>query len=104
MACDVAYKLYFGVAGVKVSCRGIMLAIFQKGVRDITLAHGQQAVYRPFHTLMLGNLSVPAHDYLNRLNGELCSELDMLYAYLEWMHGLFVGLPKTKICNNDFIC
>ena len=48
---DVAYKLYFGMANVKVSRLNIMLAIFQKGVRDITLAHRQQAVHRLFHAL-----------------------------------------------------
>ena len=53
---------------------------------------------------MLRNLSVLERDYLGGLNDELCSELDMLYAYLEWMHGLFVGSPKTKIYNNNFIC
>ena len=57
-----------------------------------------------FMLLMVGNLPVPALDYLGGLNDELCSELNMLYVYLECMHGMFVGSSKTKIFNNDFIC
>ena len=62
MVHDVAYKICFGVTSVKVSCRGIIRVIFQKGVHAITLVRGQQAVYRPFHTWMPRNLSVPSHD------------------------------------------
>ena len=41
--------------------------------------------------------------WLDRLNDELDSELDMLYAYLKWMHCLFVGALKTMVYNNNLM-
>ena len=97
MARDVAYKLYFGVVIVKVSCRGIMRAIFQKGFYAITLERGQQVVYSPFQDFTLRNLLRATYSWLDGSNGEMDKELYTLYAYLEWMHYPLVGSPKTMI-------
>ena len=93
--CDVAYGSFFGMADGVVSSRGSVLEILLEWE---TLHHPNAWTVNSFKLLCpltLKNLSLTMCSWFGGCNDELASELDMLYAYLGWMHFLFVGMLKN---------
>ena len=67
------------MVGVMVSSRGSVMVIL---LEWDPLHHPNMWTINSFHSLTPRNLLSTTHDWLGELNGELDSELDILYAYL----------------------
>ena len=97
---DVVYRIYSSAVRVMMSSRGSVQEIL---LEWNPLHHPNAWTINNFHALTPKNLLSTTRDWNDKLNDEVDSELDMLYAYLGWMRFMFVGALKTMVCNNNLM-